>query len=117
MTALIPVLCETHQTGGPYPPHPETIQAIATPAITPTIRRGSSVLMSIIEKIIQPLLNAQRELGRAEGRAEAYAELYAEDYAEGYAESNAAWRSWLERKVKTESEGKTFDEPPPDARN
>ena len=84
---------------------PDPAEALA---IVLVIHRGGNALMSIIEKVIQPLLNAQRELGQAEG--------HAEGRTEGRTESNAAWRSWLERKAKTESEGKTFDEPPPDAR-
>ena len=72
--------------------------------------------MSILEKVLQPLLNAQRELGRAEGRTEGRAEGRTEGRAEGRTEGHAELRSWLDRKNRAESEGKPFNEPPPDER-
>ena len=71
-------------------------------AIILLVHKGGNGLMSIIEKVIQPLLDAQREIGHVEG------------HAEGHSESNTRWREWLERKAAAESEGKPFDEPPPD---
>ncbi len=44
-----------------------------------------------------------------------HAEGKAEGKAEGEAEANAKWRAWNNRRLKAEAEGKSFDEPPPDA--
>lgn len=39
---------------------------------------------------------------------------YNEGKAEGTKETNSQWRQWYNRKMEAESEGKPFDEPPPD---
>ena len=86
-------------------------------AIVLLIHRGGNGLMSIIEKVIQPLLNAQREIGHVQGHAEGHVQGHAEGRTEALAESNTEWRKWLERKARAESEGRTFEEPPPDEMN
>ena len=49
------------------------------------------------QKLVEPLKEKQRAEGRAEGRAQ----------------ERAAWEAWNRRRMAAESEGKSFDEPPP----
>lgn len=64
--------------------------------------QGVAIIMSlyhlITNRFTTPVIEKHREEGREAGREE----------------SNDAWRQWNQRRLDAESEGRPFDEPPPD---
>ena len=56
---------------------------------------------------VKPIIEKHMDRGRQEGRQEGI--------QEGHAEANRRWEAWLQRKTEAESNGLSFDEPPPGA--
>ena len=81
--------------------------AVGAAIITLLAVQGAYIIMMVIyhviaNRFIKPIIEGHEERGREVG------------IVEGVEKSNKAWREWLRRRDEAESEGRPFDEPPPD---